>query len=129
MDQAGAFHCGIGRGAGNEESLFYRITTDWPAGAEGIHFDGQVLYQRKIRGALSVLWAGGFRELSVIGLLEVRSPTFIDTLLLEDNHCEVVLTADHPGGLELEAREGLGLVINGRPVPVGATGSHTKVMA
>ncbi len=128
MEQGGAFYCGIGRGQGNEEILFYRITTDWPAGAEEIRFDGQALYRRKARGKLSALCAGRFRELSVRGLLEVRSPMPIESLLLEDNRCEVVLTADHAGGLEIAGREGLGLVINGRPVPGGAPGFHTTVI-
>lgn len=127
LEQGGAFYCGIGRGEGNEEILFYRITTDWLAGVEGIRFDGQALYRRKARGRLSVLCAGRFRELSVRSLLEVRSPVPIESLLLEDNSCEVVLTADHPGGLEIAGREGLGLVINGRPVPGGAAVLRTTV--
>lgn len=106
---------GMQRGEGSEETFFYRVSTAWPCGAEGVRFDGQLLYRRKVVGAPPALWAGGFRDLSVTGLLEVRSPVPVDSLILEGDCCEVVLPPEHAADLRIAA-EGARLVINGHPV-------------
>lgn len=113
--------------AGSEDTLFfYRIGAGWPSEAEGIRFDGQILYRREIAGASSNLWAGDFRELSIAGLLEVRSPVPIESLVLENGRCEVVLPPEHATDLHIAIQEGTRLVINGYPVPMGKASSLSQ---
>ena len=107
---------------GGEETLFYRDDVGWTPGAEGIHFDGRLLYRRKLPGAPLIFWGGDFCILSIDGLLDVRSPVPIESFSLEDDHCELTIPAEHAGDLRIVAREGVRLVINGRP-------ARTRIMA
>lgn len=128
MEQDGAIRVGMRRGGERAETFFYRVHADRPLEAEDVRFDGQLLYRREMAGIPQVLWASDFRDLSVTGLLEVRSPVPIESLVLEGGHCEVVVLPEHAAGLQVVAREGIRLVINGRPAPVGAMLIHSMVV-
>jgi hypothetical protein len=95
--------------------------------AEGVRFDGDLLYRREAAGASTKVWAGGFRELSIAGLVAVRSPTLIESLVLENDRCEVALARGQPGGLEVSLRKGVRLLIDGRPAPIDSWAIHSEV--
>ena len=111
---------GLRRGESSEESIFYGATTDWPTGADGIQFDGELLYRRQALGTPPVLWAGGFRALSVTDLLDVRSPVLVRSLALADGRCDVLLPPERAADLRVAAREEIRLVVNGRPAQIDA---------
>lgn len=105
----------IRRGEGRKETLYYRLHSDWPSGAEGVHFDGKFFYRRMLGVATTLLSAGEFRLLSVAGLLEVRSLIPVESLALNDSLCEIVVATGGASTLQLKARDGLRLVVNGQP--------------
>lgn len=105
---------GIRRKDGTEETMFHRVRSDWPADREGVRFDGQLLYRRKVAGACRAVWASAFHELSIVGVLDVRSAAPVQSLALEDGRCELVLPPDHVADLQVVARAGLDIAVNGR---------------
>jgi uncharacterized heparinase superfamily protein len=126
-DQDGAVGVAIRRGEGSKETLFYRLHKDWPAGAEGVHFDGEFLYCRTLGGTTTALSAGDFCSLSVAGLLEVRSPVPVESLVLHDGFCEIVVAVGHANGLQIRARERLQLLVNGRPASFGGLAPESRL--
>jgi len=119
IDQGALIGVSIRRGKETHETLFYRFHRDWPAGAEGIHFDGKLLFRRAAEGSGMVLSAGDFRLLSVVGLLDVRSPVSVDSLNFNDSLCEIVVANEHASGIQIRARDGVRLLINGQATPIG----------
>lgn len=111
----GAIGFRVKRGEGCEETVSYLTEGLRRLEAEGVRFDGTLLFQRTIVGSPPVVWANRFREIALAGLLDVRATTTIDSLMLRENHCEVVLDPNHANGLHFAAREGVHFVINGRP--------------
>ena len=114
-EQEGVLGVSVRRRAELEESLLYRPDPHSTAKLANGHFDGTLLFQHRLSGVPPAVWASQFTELSLEGLLDVRAPTIIDSLALEGERCEVVVAADHVGGLQFRARDGVRLVINGRP--------------
>ena len=113
----------IRRMEGSKETLFYRLHADWPAGEEGIHFDGEHLYHRAIRAGTAVLSASVFCSLSVAGLLDVRSRVPIDSLILQNGVCEIALAAGDVTHLRVNARDRLRVLVNGRPTRIAGIDS------
>lgn len=116
--QDGIVGATIRRMDGSKDTLFYRMETDWPAGLEGIHFDGEHFYRRAIGADTTVLSASGFCSLSVTGFLEVRSPAPISSLLLQDRVCEITVATGNAAHLRVKARDSLQVLVNGCPARV-----------
>jgi hypothetical protein len=112
--QQGGLAIRVMRGEGWEESLSYLTDGLRTPQSDGVHFDGTLLFYRRVSGRRPVVYANHFRELSLDGLLDVRAPTTIDNLVLDDDHCEVVLDADYASRLHVKLPHGVRLVINGR---------------
>jgi len=117
--QEGAVRVTIQRGE-QTESLFYCVQHDRSMEGEGVRFDGELLYFRKDGDRAPAVWANRFRGFSLAGVLEVSSLALIESLLLDDERCEMVLAADHSGDLEVSARKGVWFLINGQPARIGA---------
>jgi hypothetical protein len=128
MEQNGAIQVGIQRAEESEEIFFYRVHADRQPQAEGVRFDGELLYRREAAGVPSILWAGGFRNLSVRGRLWVRSAVPIESLVLEDGCCEVLLPSEQAANLEIAAGAGTRLLINGHAAPIGALKIQSTVV-
>lgn len=127
LEQDHPFQVRMQKQAESEETLFfYRICPDWPPGMENIRFDGQILYRQEVRGTSPVLLASDFRELSVAGLLDVYSPTPIESLVLENSCCKVILPPEYATDLRIVVQEETRLVINGRPAPIGGSAPHVQ---
>ena len=116
--QGGIVGATIRRMDGSKDTLFYRMETDWPAGLEGIHFDGEHFYRRAIGADTTVLSASGFGSLSVTGFLEVRSPAPISSLLLQDGVCEITVATGNAAHVRVKARDCLQVLVNGCPARV-----------
>src|SRR5207245_1919755 len=116
VDQDRVIGAAIGRGEQSKETLFYRLHSDWPAGADGIRFDGKFLYRRTLGASTTALSAGGFCLLSVAGLLDVRSPVSVESLTVNDGRCEIAVPFDYQSALQIRVRDGLRLLVNARPL-------------
>jgi hypothetical protein len=129
QDQA-AVRVRVNRGEGCQDSLFYRTEGLGPLIAEGVRFDGTLLFHRTVTSELSVIRGRCFRELSLDGLLYVEGSTIIDSLALEKDHCEIAIDPNHASRLRISVREGISVVVNGRPHPIGvATVPSVMVMS
>lgn len=109
-------HVEVRRADRHKDTIFYCPLADHPLKTEGMSFDGEVYYSREALGKPTHVWASGFRELSLAGLLEVRSPVRIESLALNGDLCSVALAVDATDNLEIVGREGLRVVINGQPL-------------
>lgn len=111
-----------------KEIFFYRFNESWPSGVDGIHFDGQILYLRSmVKGDFQILQASDFCELSIANLLDVRSATLIESIVLENSCCEVVLPPEYATDLRISAKHGIQLIINGNPasIPIASNNFHS----
>ena len=106
------------RGADAEETVDYFPDPAAMHEAGATRFDGTVLFRRLDAGRPAVVVARRFRHLSVGGL-EVHSPTFIDSLMLEGERCEIAIEAGHAGDVQCTSRDEIRLVINGTSWPPG----------
>jgi len=106
---------------GGEERMWYRTDGITAAEEEGTRFDGTLLFHRSTP-ATKVVCARSFQELSLDGLLEVRAPAPIDSLVLDEDRCEILVAEDCSRQLHVRVREGIRLVVNGRHQPAGTCG-------
>jgi hypothetical protein len=97
--------------AGTEDGLFYRAQGLGIWRAEGVHFDGKLLFQRTSADAAPVVWASDFRELSIEGVVDVRSSAVISELVMSANRCAIRVDGD-PSRVRIAARDGIQVVIN-----------------
>jgi hypothetical protein len=117
LDEGGVLAMSIrrnGEGEDAEETLLYRIDGQRQLGVPGLRSDGDLLYRRDVAGERTRIWAANFHELSVPGILEARSDALIGSLVLEEERCDVVLTAERDNRLEVAVRPGVQLRVNGR---------------
>ena len=116
----GAMGIRLEYGDGSETNLSYVTDGARPPHPEGVHFDGTLLFHRQVRDGSAVVYASRFQDLALDGLLEVRAPVPIETLVLEHDRCVVTLDQNHAGGLDFKARKGVRLVVNGRPSEIAS---------
>jgi hypothetical protein len=105
----GALGIRIEHADGTEERLGYVTDGTGIPPMEGIRFDGGLLFERRGPGSHAVVHATRFRELSIDGVLDLRSPALVERLTLEGNRCEVVLEGNETSRLQFHARQGIEL--------------------
>jgi hypothetical protein len=125
--QSGLLGFRVQRGEGGDERMWYRTDGIAAAEEEGMRFDGTLLFHRDTP-AREVVWGRSFRELSLDGLLEVRSPTPIDSLVLDEDRCEILVAADRSCQLHVKVRQGIRLVVNGRHQPADTCAVHPSLV-
>jgi uncharacterized heparinase superfamily protein len=128
MKQDGVIGVCLQRKGEFAEKLLYRLESDQWLEADGIRFDGDLLYSREEAGKYPVLWVGGFRELSVAALIDVHSPVPIDSLILEKGQCHITVAAGDAAYLQFTTQKGVQFVINGQPAPTGETKNHSSLV-
>ena len=116
VEHGDCLHVEVRRAGGHKDTIFYCPLADHPLKTEGKWFDGEAYYSREAPGKPAHVWASGFRELSVAGLLQVRSPVRIESLGLNGDLCSVATPVHATDNLEIVGCEGLQVVINGRPL-------------
>ncbi len=104
----------LDRGQGMEDQLFFTSTGCRRRLSVAPRFDGLFLFRRDIREAVAILRAERFHELSLPDWLEVRSPQLIDTLTLQGDRCEIVMTMGGADDLHMEARPGVVVSVTSR---------------
>jgi uncharacterized heparinase superfamily protein len=111
--QDGAIEIRSTRG-GCEQRAFYRAHGDRTYRADGVEFDGGLMFERQRLGDRSIVRASRFRALWLEGRLEVRSTTMIDTLEINEDGCAVAVQIDDPSQLHITATSGMRVIVNGR---------------
>ena len=120
IEENASFQICMQRSNERKETLYYRVDTDARLDGDGTHFDGDLLYRNQVAGTGKVLWASNFHSIVLDGLLEVHSPTLIESLVVEEGQCHMTLARNgEPNGLTYSANEDLRVVVNGRLFPAG----------
>lgn len=76
--------------------------------------DADLLY----RNSTGVLWAANVRSLRVPDALTLDSPLPVASLELDGDHCAVNYSVEPPIDLDIAARSGITVTVNGRPATV-----------
>jgi hypothetical protein len=116
------------RDEGCDDTLFYRTDGVRTLDADGVRFDGTVLFHRHVTGRRPVVCGSGFQELTIDRQIHVSSTATIDSVVLENDRCEIAL-ADAPSDpLHVRLREGVQLVVNGRLQPSSAADVWSSIV-
>jgi hypothetical protein len=111
----GALDVCLRRDDASEDRLWYRTDGEPVEDADGVSFDGAVLFLRRNAGRPSTACASGVRRLRLEGLLEVTASAEIERLALHDDRCELTIAEESVSGLVVTARQGIELLVNGWP--------------
>jgi hypothetical protein len=116
------------RGAADESHLYYGVDGRLELDADGVGFDGELLFRRQgPTGAAAE--AHRFRRLVLDGVLDVTAAAEIDTLILEEDRCEIQIEAGRAAGLKLKTRAGIRLFVNGQPASDTDTGVGLQMVS
>jgi hypothetical protein len=83
---------------------------------EDVRFDGALLFRRTMSGAPVAVVARDFRRISLAGVLEAGAQTTIDSLVYNQNRCEIVVDEAEASHLNVQVHRDVDLVVNGHSV-------------
>lgn len=115
VDENGVFGFTLRRGADAEDRLLYRTGAGRLPLPAGSRSDGVLHFERRVQNVPTVVWAMGFQELSLDGIVDVRASALVGALVLDRDHCDVTIDPGHAAGLQVKARAGLLVSVNGVP--------------